>query len=189
MKRFLIFVCSSTAQTSSDLTEAEIENSFDGNICRCTGYRPIFTGFKKFASDAPSGCTGSCDTCKCKDVEDLCCKDEEKASDCAHARSNESKEEPLWIQRSKELPLPRALQRYQKKPLHFTDSSDSYHWFAPTSLADLLNLVNQYDKRYAHVYARNLAAGVTPGQPCRNSEICGWKHCNGCGEVLSSSPI
>lgn len=32
-------------------TKKEIESAFDGNICRCTGYRAILTGMKTFASD------------------------------------------------------------------------------------------------------------------------------------------
>jgi xanthine dehydrogenase/oxidase len=32
-------------------TKAEIENLFDGSICRCTGFRPILYAMKSFASD------------------------------------------------------------------------------------------------------------------------------------------
>ncbi|XP_042789247.1 xanthine dehydrogenase/oxidase-like isoform X2 [Panthera leo] len=37
-------------------TIEEIEDAFQGNLCRCTGYRPILQGFRTFARDG--GCCG-----------------------------------------------------------------------------------------------------------------------------------
>jgi xanthine dehydrogenase/oxidase len=47
---FVMNMCA-LLESRPDPTKREIENALDGNLCRCTGYRPILTGLSTFASD------------------------------------------------------------------------------------------------------------------------------------------
>ncbi|XP_030373934.1 xanthine dehydrogenase [Scaptodrosophila lebanonensis] len=47
------------------VTMAEVEDAFGGNICRCTGYRPILDAMKSFATDSTISVPG-----ECVDIED-----------------------------------------------------------------------------------------------------------------------
>lgn len=68
------------------LTEAEIENSFGSNLCRCTGYRPILEAFKSFAVHPDANLLR-----KIKDIEDvseqICPKSGKKC--CGTCEANE----------------------------------------------------------------------------------------------------
>lgn len=58
-----------------NLTKLEVENSFGGNICRCTGYRPILDAFKSLVPTADGPCS--------QDIEDIPKKCHKTRKSCA----------------------------------------------------------------------------------------------------------
>ncbi|RYH25140.1 2Fe-2S iron-sulfur cluster binding domain-containing protein [archaeon] len=66
------------------LQSGDIDKKFDGNICRCTGYRPIMAAFHSLCDDARKGHCGPQEAADCqvkyKDIEDI--------RACSHAQRN-----------------------------------------------------------------------------------------------------
>ncbi len=49
---------------ANDLSEKQIQDNFDGNICRCTGFRPILFAMKQFAKDGDQHEAAVTPTCR-----------------------------------------------------------------------------------------------------------------------------
>jgi xanthine dehydrogenase/oxidase len=96
------------------LSMKEIEHNLDGNLCRCTGYRPILDAAKSFGFDASEAkCKGTCENCPNKenntaiDIEDLEKKKKKKIlalvllKKSEHSQNNGKKNYQVVVQKKK----------------------------------------------------------------------------------------
>ena len=118
----------------------EIEQRFDGNICRCTGYRPIL--------DAMHACTA--------DIEDLCTSTSNSRTTgascemkrdfkCSHARAGcagMQKCDPRDCCSSQGTVEVKLKEKLKSKALVFYSNDEGFTWTSPTTLLDLIDLMN-----------------------------------------------
>ena len=76
--------------TKPDATPADVEAHFDGNICRCTGYRPILSAFHKLATGQPAGCG----------VKAAPCTHNFRATRTAHKQYTTDDGSAMWVEPS-----------------------------------------------------------------------------------------
>ncbi|XP_049801265.1 uncharacterized protein LOC126236198 isoform X3 [Schistocerca nitens] len=130
----------SLLQTGKDMTMKEIENSFGGNICRCTGYRPILDAFKSLSIDATDELKK-----KCQDIEDwekkLCVR---SGGTCTQncGQNGECSIETLAI----------------ISPVHV--KFEKTDWFKVDTIADILKIFENLGDRPYMLVAGNTAHGV-----------------------------
>ncbi|CAG8500087.1 2263_t:CDS:10 [Ambispora leptoticha] len=156
-------------------SEKEIEECFDGNLCRCTGYRPILDAAKTFAStskpisrDNQIGDEKHIDSNGCCDNK----KQEKTSQTKGCGRENccqlSGKVEELVIfdefpkyklkryDSSQELIFPPSLMKRVPKPLSFIGRKTK--WFRPINLDQLLDLKRVYPN--AKLVSGNTEVGI-----------------------------
>ncbi|KAG8239016.1 hypothetical protein J437_LFUL005073, partial [Ladona fulva] len=151
----------SNSQRSPTMDDLEV--AFQGNLCRCTGYRPIIEGFRTFTEEwnnsilngvANGTCSGYSRNGCCKEGKDFpngCCTNEEEIL------FNPSKFTPY--DPSQEPIFPPELQLSSELNHQFLKvSGQRVTWYRPTTLNQLLTLKKTYPQ--ARIIVGNTEVGV-----------------------------
>lgn len=154
-------------RSTPNATPHEIEESMDGNLCRCTGYRPILDAARSLSNNKGSGgcCRGgSGEGCACAasfasaEEKDATAPKETEVHQCSCKSSEESKSvhEEMEANGVTEPIFPPALMRYNRQSLQFT--SKDVAWYQPVELSNLLTLKQTYP--HARLVVGNTEVGI-----------------------------
>ena len=151
-------------------TTSYVEEHLDGNLCRCTGYRPIWDAAKSLCTDSEEvhgPCGTPCRECPEREECEMECnvqdKAEEKKSEDASlccsstadkvASYKEAFKDSKWLEQPETM-FPTdlkdsgsAVSALLEKPLAVIGKSEFHKagtWFKPTTLEEMLSLVKQF---------------------------------------------
>lgn len=131
-----------------DPSELHVEEAFDGNLCRCTGYRPILDAAQSFSAERACGkssANGGSGCCMENGNANGggCCKNGANGVD-GDSQPIKRFTPPGFIEYNPDTQLifPPALKNHQLKPLAFGNKRK--RWFRPVTLQQLLEIKSAY---------------------------------------------
>ena len=133
-------------RNDSSPSEHAIEEAFDGNLCRCTGYRPILDAAQTFSAEKSCGNAkvngggGCCMENGNGDASSGCCKSNGFNDDQPIKRFTP----PGFIEYNPdtELIFPPSLKKHEFKPLAFGNKKK--RWYRPVTMEQLLEIKSVY---------------------------------------------
>ncbi|CAH1792496.1 unnamed protein product [Owenia fusiformis] len=132
----------------------QIETAFQGNLCRCTGYRSILAGFRTFSKEWL--CEKGENCCQNQNAADTKKKICTKTFDASEFALYDRTQDPIF---------PNELQietSYHTKSIKFTGAT--VQWCRPTSLEQVCQLKQEYPEALFTVGATLIGKGIRTGK-------------------------
>jgi xanthine dehydrogenase/oxidase len=126
-------------------SEHEVEEAFDGNLCRCTGYRPILDAAQSFSANARCGkatTNGGSGCCMEKNANDGGCCKSNGTDDGSQPIKKFTPPGFIEYRPDTELIFPPQLRKHDFRPLAF--GTKRKRWYRPVTMQQLLEIKDVY---------------------------------------------